>query len=802
MWRLAALILVALGVLGREAPAQAASGAGGVTASAVTIDVLTFGVGGVVRPGEWAGIRLVLTDSGTRPRGVAVRFHLRDDDGDTLLAERRVILNPGRQEGVWVYVRMPWRLSGSNVFTVTANEIVEGSESTEVGRQLGATRVRPSRVVDPTVDLMGVIGRRTLGLTQYENRSSLVGGPDGRLEISHEVVEVLAGLGPDGLPDSWEGLAAFGVLVWEEGRPSELGSDLKPEALREWIRRGGHLVVVLPTVGGEWFSGGNPLSDVLPRCVVRREEGVSLGAYRELLASEEFADVELPSDTTAHVFEIDPGLAPSEATALLDGPDGTVAARRVVDTGMVTVIGLDIGARALSRSALPRADRFWNRILGKRMETPSPQRIERDGREAFAASQFGSPHFADRYFNLQIAKSTAAGIGVLMALVVFIAYWVVSGPGGFGLLKLKGLERHSWVWFVGSVAVFALVAWIGANAIRETKISATHLTFVDHVYGQPLQHTTTWASVLLPSYGTETLLLGDPELGEERRQAMAVWSDSNGQAAAMSFPDARSYVVDVRGPQVMTVPSRATIKQFKLDWLGPRRWKMPTPVGAGWEPRVDARGSVAGRLTHELPGPIEGGFVLVNRGQLAPGDVDRRTQSALMFDATYRDLRAWAPGEVLDLSVEFAEGTRGIDALLERLVPKRNDALMLGAAPSAPNPSESELDYERLALYSLLQPPKYGETFSRTGKSLVRRRDGHAWDLSEWLTQPCVIIVGHVRVDEGAESATPLYVRRGSGWQAVPSSGWTVVRWVYLLEPSPPMFAYYPATPAGPAGAP
>lgn len=764
---------------------------------AISIDAKPFGVGNVVRRGEWAGIRLVVTDSATRPRGVALRFHMRDDDGDTELAERRVILNPNRQEGVWLYVRLPWQVSQQSVFTVTAHELVEtGGDVGQpvVGRQLGATRIQPSQVQDADADLFGVIGRRSLGLSQYENAAAQI-GTTGRLEISHEEIHVVAGLKPEELPDYWEGLAQFSVIVWDEGEPSKLGSDLRPEAIREWVRRGGHLVIVLPPVGGEWFAAENPLADLLPEATVERKEGVNLEPYRRLLVSPELTDVVLPTNATIHVFDVKPDTPPADATPVIDGVDGTVVARRIVGTGMVTVVGIDLGSRALSRVGLPRADRFWNRILGKRFETPSPTKIKELGNSAFTVRSFSQTHYADQYFNLEIAKTSAAGIGVLLALIVFIAYWIVAGPGGFALLKMRALEQHSWVWFAASIVVFAAAAWIGANAIRETKISGKHLTFLDHVYGQPVQHTGTWTSVLLPKYGNETLLLDTPELAD-RRQDIAVWSDSNGQATRMSFPDARSYVVDVRSPQKITVPSRATIKQFKLDWEGPKQWGTPIPVGPGWEPRLGAKGEITGRLVHNLPAALEDVVILVNHGQISPAKLPRNAQAPLLWDVQYTALgAAWEPGEVIDLSLEFEKGGRDVAEYLKNLVPPGGSDLsrLASPAPTVINPVQSLNDYRRLALYSLLTPPRYGESFSGVNRPpIVRRRDAHVWDLGKWFTQPCVVIIG--QIPDGT-SPTPLNFKQGDTWQRIPMEGRTIVRWVYLLDPRPPLFSYDPGAP-------
>jgi hypothetical protein len=61
----------------------------------------------------------------------------------------------------------------------------------------------------------------------------------------------------------------------------------------------------------------------------------------------------------------------------------------------------------------------------------------------------------------------------------------------------------------------------------------------------------------------------------------------------------------------------------------------------------------------------------------------------------------------------------------------------------------------------------------------------HGLDLSRWLTQPCVIVIGHLVQEDAGACPVPLTV---DGTE-IGSRGRTVVRWVYPLPPAPPRFA-------------
>src|SRR5687768_1559312 len=62
-----------------------------------------FGVGGVVRPGDWAGLRVALNDGSGKQREVLVRIVMEDADGDTILYERSLTTNPGVNQPLWMY---------------------------------------------------------------------------------------------------------------------------------------------------------------------------------------------------------------------------------------------------------------------------------------------------------------------------------------------------------------------------------------------------------------------------------------------------------------------------------------------------------------------------------------------------------------------------------------------------------------------------------------------------------------------------------------------------------------------------
>lgn len=764
----------------------------------VRVDVETFGVGGLIRPGDLGGLRLALTDTGDRPRDVAVRLELRDADGDEALYTRVVTLTPGRALGVWLYARMPWDLRPGGLLRVgvyRATTLEDGS--VEIGRQLGAARVTPERVAEESQALAAVIGRGSAGLDQYSQ--TLRDRPYS--PAAHEILAVAGGLLPEALPDSWMGWAPFEVVVWSEGEPSAI-EGRRAEALREWVHRGGHLVIVLPSVGSPWSGANNPLGDLLPRARIDRIAEADMTGYRRLLARTGPGREQVPLRGALHRFVIDADATPADASAVINGPDGCVVARRLVGTGMVSVVGLDVTGRALS--AALEADAFWGRVLGRRQDVLTQAEMETAGQQVSLLRAFAREFAVDGQVAPSISKGRVASVGVLLAVVVFAGYWLLAGPLGFAALKARGGERHAWVLFVGVAGIFTLVAWVGAGAMRPKREQVWHYTFLDHVYGQPGQRARTFLSVLLPQYGEQTVSIGVDNADESWHQALTPWSASR-ESSAQAFPDARGYEADVRRLDALRVPARSTIKQFQADWYGGPRWTMPGPTTPAQAPTVvgspgpgGPSGGLSGELVHGLPSPLRDVQVILVLRQTPEDASDARLRGPgpLRAQAYAWTLDSWAPGETLSLSSFKPDKSAEATELLSRLVPSLEPGLLPGSILEVSDPADAE---SLAALFPVLEQPDYRAAPALTGggHGVVRRRMVHTLDLARWFTQPCLIVLGAV---EDAPCPIPVAVdgRPLTTGPEAPTSGGgrTAVRWVYPLRPEPVIYGRGGAGPA------
>ena len=778
----------------------------------VELRVVRLGPGGLARRGSWAGVLVELRDRGLQQREVVLRASIEDRDGDEAWYDRVVASNPGFAQSFWVYARLPARGSG---VVVTAHAAVEtevdeaapaGLRGFEAGPVLARATVDVSRAGAATDGLLGVLGPSDFGLRQYSGGASGSTGssPGERFSpAGHEPSRVVAGLSVPELPDRWQGLSAIEALVWGRGDgtgPSSLTAD-QARAVREWVVRGGHLIVVLGAAEGEWLSpADNPLYDLVPAIEPPlRREGVNLETYRALLTTEAVGT--LPASAVVRSFRRATGAAGDEAMPILTGPGGDVVVmRRLVGGGAVSLVGLDLGALGLASAGLPDAEAFWHRVLGRRgpVVTGQAELIERFGEDAARAASRRDPTVFDADVDEQIDTARRAAAGVLLGFVVFGVYWLVAGPLGFWVLSRAGMRRHAWMGFAAAAVVFTAIAWIGATLIRPSSIEVQHLTLLEQVHGQPVQRARGWGSVLIPWYGRAQVAIRDDDAARELAETvglrrwhdlLAPWAPTSGGGLVGGFPDNRGYRVEARAPSAASVPARSTVKQFRFDWAGEPRWTMPRPMGEPGDvatPVLTLRddGAIDGVLQHGLPGSLESVVLIWVRGQTRVGPISRTAQEPMSRVLANRLVDPWPAGQRLDLLAATVTGEPAERFLADLLGSGQRLGGLGGGGPSS-GPIDERL--VALSVFSQLPPPDLGfeAQLGRTAM-LATRSEGHGWDLGRWFTQPCLIVIGQLIQDrDEAGVVAPLTVDGG----APAASGRTVVRWVYPLPADPPEWA-------------
>jgi len=812
-----------------------------LAAQNVSIRLDRFGVGSAFRAGEWVAARFAVTLESGEPQAAQLVWEVPNADGDIAEHVRPLVLNPGQPVTLWLSARLVPRTDTGSVFTVR----VFADDDGERGQELSSTRISPGSAEAPATlieddrSAIVVLGPTRMNLDGYSTQSAQTNPLPRGL---HEGTQIVGGLNTRELPDRWEGLLPFEAIVWGDVAPQTLELD-ESEALREYIRRGGHLVVVLPQAGNPWGLGAaasHQLHDLLPARAPRRVEGVPVAQLMPVLSK---LDGLRNSSAKTNLSVFDPATLGSDyepfmalparrdsrtglpvpAAARADQLEGAVVAvQRRLGFGRITVVGIDIASISrlnLQAGGLPQTDAFWNRILGRRGDTPSPEELqvlENAPVRQFTADRLSSNVFGSgETINSFIGMTGQAAFGTLLAIALFALYWFVACPISFYALRGRGQVRHAWMAFVVVGAAFTVAAWLGGTLLRQANVAIKHVTFLDHVARVPgappsdepqFQRALSWFSVYLPSYGSaEVRLVGEPT----QRDLLASWAAPG--SSEQGFPDRDRYIVDYTDLSRARFPSRATATTLEAHWLGVVDERRFGSLPAASEPIVEqitrdvtgTRVQLSGVLKHGLPASLEN-VILIHvssfrtplRSAAASSGIDSAKPAIPGDIPNFGRIVAipkWEPGQSLNLREALYRlgpliipEPRSMPSSFPRsLAARYTDAVAKlhgGLAEPGLDTDLRRRYFEMLSLFNMLEPPRWLESQPSTVDTAVRfsRRLGRSLDLSPWFTRPCVIIIGHLR-DETVPAAGRIPFPVEVNGSEPPSEGWTIVRWICPL---------------------
>ena len=742
-----------------------------------------FGLDGAVRPGSWAGVRLLLDNAGADDRDVTLSWELADEDGDRVVAERSATLARQRDDqAVWLYAALPAGLKAEDRFTARCVDA-------ETGTLLASAVFGPNRdrLASPDDTLMVVTTGADLGLSDY-----------GRHETAHAAVRLVRGVSLATMPDRWTGLQAVSTLVWtpdgggDPADPQQVG-DATLDAVREWCYRGGHLVIMLPAVNNTWF--GSPLADLLP-VTANTATRVDTDRWAEPGWMGSLSPVE-PETVSQTVFRVGDKQGPDAPTVLLrDAENRPVAVARRFGFGRVTLLGLDLTQAPIRRSGMPRGERrLWSRLLNLTAPVYAESYVtsrEKD-RTFVPAAQLQRRPLGD-FVGGRIAMTGTVSAVLFGAVVLFGLYWLLAGVVLQPLLKSRGRERWAWPVFAGVVLAFAGVAWGAAALVRPGVASLRHISVLDVDANRGVSRVRSFVSVFLPDFGVTEAALGQPAVAglPGTPHNLLASPGMPGDAAAPGFIEPRSYVVNAADPHAADLPTRATTKRLVLDYLGPT--VRPTPGLAqpfefvGRTPLTEGpEGWPAGELVHTLPGVLTNVTVVQCRGE----GYNRRGVRGPLPARVWRPLNAagqdaWAPGDpltfsgpikdsrdlVIPLPLYRADRDLTAEGYLGDLLAQEKGAAAAVANAVGPDESVIARRFALMSFYDALPPPNFLKLDFPRDAVVSRGAVGPEIDLTPLLQGRRLIVLGQLK-----NSALPLALTVDG--QTPPSDGWTFVRVIY-----------------------
>lgn len=790
----------------------------------ITLD--TFGIAGSFQPGGCVPVRISLRSELPDTTSVLISFEVPNSDGDIERYTRPVVVAPGQSISRWLYPNLPPMASAdvmrSMIFTVRVHE----DDGGQAGREIASTQVSASTAnvtgtpVEMKEQMILVVGNGQLGLRAYQQTTSRYSFVPSLNERS-----IITNAGIRDLPDRWQGYAACTRIVWNDASPRELSID-QANALREWVERGGRLVIVLPEAGDPWGIGGqdrSALSEILPTSPPEVRNNVPIASLMQVL-SKSGAIRNSDASMSIRLFDSEKIKEPWEPLAALPAPrdfdgmvrpptgdslDGAVyAIQRRYGFGWVVVLGIDadsIAKRQLQAGGLPQADVFWNRLLARRGSIPTL--------EAYRAYWNNEVMRGDNQ-NFDLGSGTyiideiriggpSAILGVLIALGIFIIYWILAGPGSYGLLKSRGLVRYSWMAFmviaIGFTFIGLFAAWSGRALLRAEE-PVRHMTFLDVIDGNETVRATSWFSAYLPGYGNTELMVPG------QRNILRTWSPPP-SGSLERFPNSDTFEIPTDTPNSLLIPSRATSSHFVTHWQGRLEgdWRnvptvAETPIKQTIYPGSPNKFAIEGIIRHGLPWKIVSASVI----QITP------FRTPLPSYVTVDGLSYEQPGDPLpnhglwvaikanEWPVEKALNLAMLMGGTQEILPNGRIAGDLGLQSQLDTVFSRDMatDYRlspftttnwknylsqipfMYALFDMLPQPVYLKNqigYNKADPVVHKIRWlGRETDVSAWLARPCIMVIATL---EDAPSPVPLEID-GS---RVDSRGTVIVRWIHEL---------------------
>lgn len=612
--------------------------------------VQSIGLGGFFRPDCWTPMVVVVWPNTARTDTYQLRVKVQDMDRDLAVFSRTLVITGAaggqeRQQKFRTYFMPPPTDSGlpdarDPEALNRLRDKLRVSLYTSQGKWVCDLPIAAAPTnIDPNPAVLSQRRGCKLILAVSEGRSlPIYGDPSGGDLLGVLEDAAFVTVSPQDLPENVIGYDAVDAVVWMDAEPA---SNEQLGALASYVRQGGRLVICQPALWQKTLS----LGELLPVKIEGVEPTDNLEPLKWLWqpTEEALADVKPPiqlarakAKTGAVVGQWITWKTAKERTPFL--------VRRLYGAGSVTWIAIDLGDQTLSRIRSGWVH-VWNRVFDWKNSPVivNSQTSEQDVR----AYEPGFPmdlgkSLLERWMDLQ-AKSAAL---VGLAMLFFIGYWLIAGPGVWAYLAAKGQTHLSWLAFGLCALVATGLTVLVVRLVLRGPPQLKHFSVVRIAPHEPAQ--------LASRIG-----LYIPRDGMQKIELQKTETAAKGWITALpihpvylkSVPDqtGAQYVVSLDEPTgtsaaAISVPYRSTLKKFLARWSG------DLPLALEGSARLAIRGWIEGSLTNTTGRQLRNVYLAFNY----PG------AGAFAGDWILY-LPAWEAGVTLDLAREFNHAADGRD---------------------------------------------------------------------------------------------------------------------------------------------
>ncbi|HEY4329007.1 MAG TPA: hypothetical protein VGN88_04665, partial [Phycisphaerae bacterium] len=259
MWRMVLGVMI-IGMLGSVAGAQAVKG------QVVSVGIGGIaGTGGVYREGNWVPVQVRLKNMTPVPFVGHLEVEQKDLDGDKVDAVGpEFVLQPGVDDRLlWTYFwpRADYTTtSGGIVNVVVLDKNRQPIATISTPNQMpGAVNIGPEDDANRrSTRFVVILGNDFVGWKSFDG---MWGG--------NEAVRSVLVTNPNQLPDNVLGFDGVDTLVWEadDVKVSDISPEFQLQAMLDWVKAGGHLIISVGTQGQEFLKGGGKVMDAMPMTI-------------------------------------------------------------------------------------------------------------------------------------------------------------------------------------------------------------------------------------------------------------------------------------------------------------------------------------------------------------------------------------------------------------------------------------------------------------------------------------------------------------------------------------------------------
>jgi hypothetical protein len=610
---------------------------------------------------------------------------------------------------------------------------------------------------------------------------------------------------PRDLPSNVIGYEGVDAIVWMDADANFLASGTHTpslEAMLQWIREGGNLVVCEPA---EAFKV-KPFQDILPvgaqidgQWTIPMVDRTDLDVLRGLahpLGNPHGWPKDLGTFKVAHV----PALAGSKVDEWMRWSDGGAAsftpwlARRGIGLGAVTWVAQDLGNAELTRTAKTGWRYIWDRVF----DWNNPSDVAEDYQPPAGVDDPWSP--ASEWLDLGkpllqgMDLTSTATAYLAIACFFFVVYWLAAGPGTYLVLAARHKAHLSWFFFGLAAVVATFLTALLVKAVLRGPPELRHLSIVRSAPDDNVGVIDSRFGLYIRQDGLKTISLGDTAAHQVSYltpfSLNPQYADNSGELAAYL-----EYQIPVRDASEsdavsVSIPYRTTSKKLQAHWVGEIKGTIQ-PIEDSGPLKLTADNKLVGSLVNQTGYDLWQVFLAFKQPAFAePTQTSARDTDTILYvekwpkDAALKVEDLLVSKNFMNLEDSSKRQPMGADPAYGQMggVQKltyawstfwrgKQDALA------------GDADYALPMLTFFDRLPPWALTDRRSNRYELYRRGGRELDLSPALSAGELVICGRAMVNNDINQ-TPLPVPLTVSDEPVSGPGVTIYQVVLPIDRS------------------